>query len=117
MYASERISAFDDFKLRRRVELDALKLFFLFIAMRDRKTNMAIIGYGKILEYSGIERQRIKPAISFLASLSLVYVEQIPSQTNEHGISNAYRVVGIDTTNHMGTKGRARDAIDYGSEL
>jgi len=106
MYASGRILAFDEFRLRKVVELDALKLFFLFVTRRDQRTNFANIGYDKIHEYSGVKRDRIKSAISFLASLSLIYVEQIPSQINTYGISNAYRIAGIDPFNHRGTRSR-----------
>ena len=44
MYSSGRIIAFDEFRLRKVIELDALKLFFLFVARRDQKTNLANIG-------------------------------------------------------------------------
>lgn len=107
MYSSGRIIAFDEFRLRRVVELDALKLFFLFVARRDQRTNLASIGYEKIEEYAAVKRVRIKSAISFLASLSLVYVEHLPSQTNSYGTSNAYRIVGIDPRINMGTRGRS----------
>ena len=112
MYSAGRIIAFDEFRLRRVVELDALKLFFLFVARRDRRTNFANIGYEKIEEYAAVKRVRIKSAISFLASLSLVYVEHIPSQVNSYGTSNAYRIVGIEPTVHMGTRGRRLDALN-----
>lgn len=109
MYSGDRIVAFDHFGLRKPIELDALKLFFLFVARRDRKTNMANIGYEKIEEYTDINRAKIKPAISFLASLPLAYVEQVPSEINPQGYSNAYRIVGIDPYRHMGTRGRGSD--------
>jgi hypothetical protein len=107
MYSGGRIRAFDDFALRRITELNALKLFFLFVARRDRQTNLANISYDKIQQYTEIERHQIKPAISLLASLSLVYVEHVPSSINENGIANAYRIVGVDSYNHMGTSGRS----------
>ena len=109
MYSSGRIVAFDEFRLRRVVELDALKLLFLFVARRDQRTNLANIGYEKIEEYSGVKRVRIKSAISFLASLSLVYVEHLPSQSSAYGTSNAYRIVGIDPRMNMATRGRNVD--------
>jgi hypothetical protein len=111
--AANRIAAYADFQLRRPVELDALKLFFLFVARRGRDTNLARIGFEKIEQYTTIKRNRIKPAVSFLASLSLVYVEHLPSSMNAKGIANAYRVVGLDTYNHMGTRGRAMQEFDY----
>lgn len=106
MYSGARIAAFDDFRLRRAVELNALKLFFLFVARRSEKTNTANISYDKIEVYTGIERGKIKPAISFLASLSLIYVEHVPNEKNLWGFSTAYRIVGIDPYKHMGTSGR-----------
>ena len=106
MYSAGRIIAFDDFRLRRRVELDALKLYFLFVARRGKDTNMANIGYDKIQAYTGIERGRIKTATSYLASLSLIYVEQVPFKEDGY-IANAYRIVGVDPYKHMGTTGRS----------
>jgi hypothetical protein len=114
MYAGGRIVAFDEFRLRKVVELDALKLFFLFVAYRDNHANVATIGYEKINEHTAVKRERIKSAISFLASLSLVYVEQLPSQINAYGVSNGYRIVGIDPFNHRGTRTRNMDGVVFG---
>ena len=107
MYSGGRIAAFMDFRLRRVAELDALKLFYLFIAHRDRATNLANIGYDKIEEYSGVKRARIRTAISYLASLSLVHVEYLPSKITSMGVSSVYRIVGVEPYQHMGTSGRA----------
>lgn len=110
MYSTaDTIAAFTRFQLRQAIELDALKLFFLFLARRDRTTNLAHIGYLKIEQHTGIKSARIKPAISFLASLPLVYVEHVSSTT---GIANAYRIVGLDSYNHLGTRGRAISEFD-----
>jgi len=109
MYSAGRIAAFADFRLRRVVELDALKLFFLFVARRDERTNVVNIGYDKIEAYTNIRRVRIKTAISYLASLSLVYVEHLPSKINDYGVSNAYRIVGIEPRVNMATRGRNAD--------
>ena len=110
MYSrADTIAAFTHFQLRRAIELDALKLFLLFLARRDRNTNLANIGYPKIEQYTGIKRARIKPALSVLALLPLVYVEQVPTTT---GISNAYRIVGLDAYNHRGTRGRSLTTLD-----
>ncbi len=105
LYSSESIIAFRELRLRRAVELYALKLFFLFLAMRDRKTNIASIGYDKISEYSGVKRNFIKSAISFLTLHQLVYVEPQTRQSNDQGIYNAYRIVHLEPYNHVGTKG------------
>lgn len=108
MYSGKhRIAAFADFRLRKAVELDALKLFFLFAARRDNNTNRANISYPTIEEYTAVPVARIKSATSFLASHSLIYIDHVPSQANEHGVANAYRVAGIDPRRHMGTLGRS----------
>lgn len=106
MYGAGRITAFVDFQLRRPAELDALKLFLLFCARRDRNTNVANIGYTKIEAYTDIKRVKLKAALSLLSSIPLVYVEQVPSEMNQNAIANAYRIVGIDSYNHRGTRGR-----------
>jgi hypothetical protein len=108
-----RIRAFADFRLRKVVELDALKLLFLMVERRDNRTNLANISYPKIEEYTGILNVRIKTAISYLASHSLVHVEHIPRMNSEYGVANAYRVAGIEPYNHMGTRGRMLEASDF----
>jgi hypothetical protein len=75
--------------------------------MRDRKSNLANISYDTIERYTGIARQRIKSATSLLAALSMVYVEQTLSTHSDFGISNAYRIDGVESHVHMGTMGRA----------
>lgn len=113
MYSSSRIFAFDNFHLRTATELNALKLFFLFVARRGRDTNMANISFDKIESYTAIPRAKIKAGISLLATIPLVYVEQGPSQISEFGISNAYRIVGVNTNVHMATTVRGLDAIEF----
>lgn len=116
LYAGGRIVAFDDFKLRSPAELNALKLYFLFAARRDRRTNMAKIGFDKIESYTGIDRHRIKAASSLLATLGLVYTERVPSKTNDIGVANAYRLMGLESYVHMGTRGRGIDAYEFEDE-
>jgi hypothetical protein len=47
LYTNGVVALFDGFHLRRRAELDALKLLFLIAARRDRATNLAKITYEK----------------------------------------------------------------------
>ncbi|WP_338929197.1 hypothetical protein WDZ11_22105 (plasmid) [Roseomonas mucosa] len=101
---SGQIRFFRDLKLRNPTELHALKLYLLFIAMRDNETNMAQISYDKIEAYLGISREHIKSGLSVLAANSLVHVEHIPSR--EKGVFNAYRIVHLQSNIHMGTTGR-----------
>lgn len=101
---SGQIRFFKELSLRNRTELHALKLYLLFIAMRDNDTNMAQISYNKIEEYLGIPREHIKSGLSLLAANSLIHVEQIPSR--EKGVFNAYRIIHLQSNVHMGTAGR-----------
>lgn len=113
LYQHGRIAALSDFHLRKLVELNALKLFFLFVERRDNNTNLANISYEKIREHTGIQRNHIKSAISLLAANNLLHVERVPSDVSEYGISNAYRLPHIEPYNHMGTKGRGLAAGDF----
>jgi hypothetical protein len=106
LYSGERIVAFDAFRLRAIAELDAMKLYLLFASRRNNESNFADISYDKITEFSGVERSRLKRAISFLAAHGLVYVEHRWSSTNDYGVANAYRLAHLDAYVHMGTRGR-----------
>jgi len=70
--------------------------------------NRANISYDKICEYTDIPRARLRTAISFLASLSLIYIEHVPSRSDPKRISSAYRVVGIDPSIIWGPEERPR---------
>jgi hypothetical protein len=113
LYAHGGVAAFGDFHLRRRTELDALKLYFLTVGRRNNETNIANMSYDTITEYSGIERTRIKSAASFLAALGLLHVEHLPSVISNYGVSNGYRLAYLEPYIHMGTKGRGMDALDF----
>lgn len=109
LYRNGVVTAFSQFHLRLRSELDALKLYFLFASRRDRQTNMASITYDLIAEYSGVQRDHIRQALSLLAANALVHIEHVPSSWSENGIANAYRLAHLNTSQHMGTTGRRSD--------
>lgn len=113
LYSGKVIEAFRHFRLRNRAELNAMRLYLLFAARRGRDTNLANISHDRIVGYTGIRRHDIKPATSLLGSLSLAYVERVPSSANEYGVANAYRLVGLETAMHMGTIGRRLSPQDY----
>ena len=117
LYIGNEIAAFREFRLRSKTELYALKLYLLFASRRDNEFNVARISYDKITEYTGTPRPAIKSAISFLASLSMIYVEHLPSNANEYGISNAYRLNGISDRTHMGNVGRRLASESIAHEL
>lgn len=94
-----------DFSLRTSTELNALKLFFLFVARRDTQTNRAYIGYDKIEAYTGIARAKIHSALSRLVLLGLLHIDYIPTNMSKYGVSNAYRLSHIRPHQHNGTNG------------
>lgn len=106
MYTSG-ITALKDFTLRRSAELNAMKLYLLFVARRDNGSNLTNISYDKITAYSGIDRSKIKQALSVLVLAGLVHVERMPSDISDYGVSNAYRLSHLNPHTHMGTRGRA----------
>jgi DNA-binding transcriptional ArsR family regulator len=108
MYESGRITAFSGFNLRKRTELDALKVFLLIVAFRGEDINAAHIGYEKIVEHSGVHGNRIKAAISLLTNHELIVVDPRKKE-NELGYSHTYRIVGVESRKHMGTIGRKDD--------
>lgn len=60
---------------RRQILLDALKLYILFLALRDKITNRAKVSYDRICELTGIRRGGVRSALSFLTSLKLIHIE------------------------------------------
>jgi DNA-binding transcriptional ArsR family regulator len=107
MYARDgQIIPFRDFKLRSRVELNSLKLFYLLVARRGSDTNTANISYERMVEYTGIDRNHIKSGLSLLIENVMIQTEQKISSSNEHAVFNTYRICGIDPYTHQGTTGR-----------
>lgn len=109
LYRGDRVHAFTEFKLRSRVELDSLKLYFLFAARRSKELNMAPISYEKITEHSGVANDRIRPALNILGVNDLVHTERFTSTRAESGIAHAYRLTHLDGNRHLGTIGRDSD--------
>ncbi|MFY9351155.1 MAG: hypothetical protein WBL20_04770 [Sphingobium sp.] len=112
LYRDGRISFFEELHLRKRSELDALKLWYLFIARRDNEVNLAKVTYDQITEMTGIARDRIKTGASLLAANGMIHVEHLPSRHSEYGVANAYRIPQIDSAHHMGNVGRGLTEYD-----
>jgi DNA-binding transcriptional ArsR family regulator len=109
LYSSRdnRIKAFKYFTLRNKTELNALKIYLVIIAFRSNKDNYATIGYQKLVEYSGIQRNDIKSALSLLTTLNLIQVDSVNSQLNEFSTCNTYRLCFLEVYRHKGTTGKA----------
>lgn len=117
LYRSGQISFFDEFNLRKRAELDSLKLWYLFAARRDNAVNLAKVTYDQIEALTGIPRDRIKSGLSLLAANGLIHVEHIPSQNSDYGVASAYRLPQIDSSRHMGSTGRGLiTEVDFGTD-
>lgn len=106
-----RVLFFSTMSLRKPAELHALKLYLLFVAMRDNATNLALISYDKIESYTDIDRHHIRPALTVLAVNGVVHTEPVKA-LNEYGVANAYRVAFIDDRHHSGTSLRGWDRTE-----
>lgn len=103
---AKRLVIADYFKLRSKAELNALKLYYLFIVMRDESKNYASVAYSNIEKYTGVRESDVKKANSHLINAGLIHVDQVlaPEQTYRH---NAYRIIGIKPRIHAGTQNLA----------
>jgi hypothetical protein len=90
--------------MRNRAELDALKIYLALVARRDNDKNAVYLSYEKITEYTGVHRNRIKAATSFLAGNGLISMENIKSQVTDLGSALIYRVTHVDPYKNMGTQ-------------
>jgi len=109
---------FQFFTPRRRVHLNALKLYLLFLAFRDIRKNQAHLSYKKITEYTGLQAPAISPGISVLIDANLISVgsgalaaagpdSTVPEVDEERqrlwNLPNYYRIRGL--TSRLDTKG------------
>lgn len=105
LYDSHRaITAFDAWRLRSPLELDALKLYFLLIAFRDAQKNYAMMRYHVMCDYTGVQMGKIKGALNFLVVSNLIYVErEAKDPFDRTNPANLYRLKGVDPYRHAGT--------------
>lgn len=109
LYTGGRMVAFQDFKLRKRAELDALKIYLIIIAFRDTASNSTKISFDKISEYTGIHRSYIKAALSILILHNLIQVDKHLNDDSDVRNHNVYRVRHVDPYRHAGTDANAFD--------
>jgi len=111
----KEIVAFNNFKLRSKVELNALKLYLIILAFRDNSNGHAAISYDKIYEYTGIPRNSIAAAKSFLIVNNLIQVSAVPSERNKFSTAHVYRPTCLEPYKHMGTTFRNSERWSGGS--
>lgn len=98
------ISAFDGWRLRNPLELDALKLYFLLVAFRDTQRNYTSMRYHLMNDYTGVQIGKIKGALNFLVVSNLIYVErEAQDPFDRTNPANLYRLRGVDPYRHAGT--------------
>jgi len=110
LYSGRHISFFNSCNLRKRVELDALKIYLLLVAFRDNNINHAAIAYPKMAIYTGIDRNRIRHALSLLVAHELISVDQIVQRASgDEGprAVNYYRILGLSGV-HFGNLDKER---------
>lgn len=95
---------FTQLHLRKKVELNALKLYLIILAFRDNRTCSTSIGYEKISLYTGIPRGEICPAISLLVANDMIRVDRIESISDSKNLSNQYRIRHLDNYIHNGNQ-------------
>lgn len=101
------IMAFENFHLRKRTELDALKIYIAIAARRDTRQNIAWMTYEKFRTYTGVSSGYIKPALGVLNINNLITVDTKLRANGEQGVVNGYRLRHIESRLHAGTTGRA----------
>lgn len=113
LYNGDTIRAFGQIHLRSPAELDAIKIYMLFVARRNWATDWVNLTYDSISEYSGMDRSRIKPALSLLTIWGLIFTDHRPSKNNLNGVTCAYRLAHLSPYRHMGTTGRGMEEADF----
>jgi hypothetical protein len=83
--------------LKNRASLDAIELYMLLLAIRDRKWNVARASYTTIREYTGLRKEEISVAVQLLLGAQLIRLahdEEVPLKGGQHP-HNRYIVSGL----------------------
>lgn len=92
--SSHELQLLHDLSCKNVVHLNAMKLYLLLSAHRDKVSQYAMIGYPKIEETTGVWREGIRRAVSILIEYGLVRVEQ-EKTPGQHNTPNRYRLLGL----------------------
>lgn len=104
LYLNGGFRPFKDWTMRKKAELDALKLYLFIAAGRDTDFNETFTTYEKMRKATGIPDERITTGLSFLTVSGMIHA--IEKERAGLGVSRSYRMVGLDTRRHPGTVGR-----------
>lgn len=101
-----KVKVFESFKLRSKVELNALKIYLVVVAFRDSQIGYTKLGYEKITQYAAVQRNDIKPALSFLIANDFLQIDTEATDLNQFSTANVYWLRHIEPHKHRGTIGR-----------
>jgi hypothetical protein len=87
-------SALPEMPTRGFHALDALKLYITLLRVCQRDAFTARISHAKIVEWTGTQPRRVRPAIDVLINHSLIHVEMAESSETGHPY-NQYRLLGF----------------------
>jgi DNA-binding transcriptional ArsR family regulator len=82
------------FKLRNRVESDALKIYLLLLDFMNGITGISKIGFDKMVEYTGVLKDRISNALSLLFELGLVILTITEDAEGSEKRGRVYKIRG-----------------------
>lgn len=108
LYNGSNFQPFMSWTMRNRAEFDAMKLYLWFAARRDTDENQSFTTYKQIKDGTGVPTGRISAGISLLVSSGLVAVTSVEVVGTSGGNPQAYRLKGLNTRAHPGTRGHAK---------
>lgn len=83
--------------IKNRSSLDAMKLYVLLLAFRDKAWNVTRASYSTISEYTGMRREEISVAVQLLQGAQLIRLardEEVPLVSGQHK-HNRYVINGL----------------------
>jgi DNA-binding transcriptional ArsR family regulator len=80
---------------RYQGDLNALKIYLALVAFRDGASGYSSLSYDKIVEYTGVHRSRVRPALSSLYETRLVAVDPTTDLREKLNAPRRYVVEGL----------------------
>ena len=89
------ISPFKELRLRRKIELHAIKIFLYLASVRDNHTEFSLASYERIRKAIGISDKDISRALALLSIIGLLArVSSEKAEDNKVNQPNRYYLVG-----------------------
>lgn len=93
--STTRVTVLCELSTRSEADANALKLYLLLCAVKDRKSAFAMVSYERINEVTGIPEAKIRPAISVLIEHRLIDVDREKSTSEKRNHPNRYVILGL----------------------